>query len=79
MSRSHSIVVATAPVGQELAKPVPSALSGSLEVLTRMSVGLMVMLLNWTRATKRLENPHFINSVANPPTTISALLDSDTN
>ena len=57
MSRSHSIVVATAPVGQELAKPVPSALSGSLEVLTRASVALMVMLPNWTGATKSLENP----------------------
>lgn len=79
MSRSHSIVVATAPVRQELAEPVPSALSGSLEALTRVSVGLMVMLLSWTRATKSLENPHLINSVATPSTTISALLDSDTN
>ena len=43
--------------GPSTAEPAPSALPGSLEVLTRASVALMLMLPNWTGATKSLENP----------------------
>ena len=83
MSRSHSTVVAPAPFRQELAELVPSALPGSLEVLTRASVGVMVVLPNRTGATRSLEDPHLFNSITatnHPPIpTITASPDSDTH
>lgn len=83
MSCSHSTVVAPAPFRRELVEPVPSALPGSLEMLTRTSVGVMVMLPNRTGATRSLEDPHLFNSIAatnHPPIpTITASPDSDTH